>query len=215
MSDDEADQELLELLRQSLGLKGPTTPAPPDTGVLKDARYIYNNAIDVAIDYVGTKTAAYLIWDQMQAKHYSPKTWSSHELHPKAKTKETVEFIFTMDLLNFSFWPDKPDEAFTVEYKGQHWTGYWSLVALIQRALEEGNKILFLVRTFLISCLFFPGIPITTPCFWQDQEECSDELLKHIFRSSNSTPLPLLDERIKILRQAGQILYEVGLFHVQ
>jgi hypothetical protein len=53
----------------------------------------------------------------------------------------TVAFIFTMDLLNFSFWSEEEeDERFSIEYKGKKWTGYWSLVAALQRALDEGMR---------------------------------------------------------------------------
>ncbi len=141
MSDDEADPELLELLRRSLGLRPSHGPTPAETRVLESAEYIFNNSIDVALDVRGCKAAASTIWNLMQEKEYSTKTWSSHELHPKAKDESTVDFIFTMDLLNFCFWSEKgPDERFAVEYAGKKWTGYWSLVAAIQRALDEGES---------------------------------------------------------------------------
>lgn len=110
------------------------------TAVLQSAEYIYENAIDVAIDMRGTKNAATIIWDQMQEKEYSCKKWAEHELHPKAKDEATVDLIFLMDLLNFSFWSDNEDDGtrFVVEYRGKEWTGYWSLVACLQRATEEG-----------------------------------------------------------------------------
>jgi hypothetical protein len=45
-----------------------------------------------------------------------------------------------LDLLNFSFWSELDDEErFAIEYKGKRWTGYWSLVAALQRALDEGQ----------------------------------------------------------------------------
>jgi len=45
-----------------------------------------------------------------------------------------------MDLLNFSFWSELPDdERFAIEYRGKRWTGYWSLVAALQRALDDGE----------------------------------------------------------------------------
>ena len=139
MSDDEVDQELLALLRQSLGLTSKSVSTPPETRVLQDAEYVYNNSIDVAIDSFGTKAAALNIWNMMQEKGYSRKTWSTHELHPKTKDESTVNFIFTMDLLNYCFWSDKTTaERFTIDYHGTRWTGYWSLVAALQRALEEG-----------------------------------------------------------------------------
>jgi len=140
MSDDEADLELLQLLRESLGL-GVRKDAVPETKVLESAEYIYDNAIDVAIDSAGTKAAAHSIWQLMQKKQYSTEAWSMHELHPKRKDESTVDFIFTMDLLNFSFWSEKPvEERFAVEYQGKKWTGYWSLVASLQRALDEGKN---------------------------------------------------------------------------
>lgn len=139
MSDDEADPELLELLRQHMQGKL-NIKEEADTGVLDGAEYVYDQGIDVAIDMRCTKNAAETIYSQMQEKHYSAATWSEHELHPKAKDESTLAFIFTMDLLNFSFWSELPDdERFAIEYRGKRWTGYWSLVAAMQRALEEGG----------------------------------------------------------------------------
>jgi hypothetical protein len=141
MSDDEADPELLALLRQALMGK-PTQDEEPETGVLEGAEYVCDNSIDVALDMRCTKNAAAAIYDQMQQKNYSTSTWSDHELHPKTKDEGTIAFIFLMDLLNFSFWSEKPEsDRFAVSYRDRRWTGYWSLVASIQRALDEGGCI--------------------------------------------------------------------------
>lgn len=188
--DDAADPELIALLRQSLGLGSGSSTAPPSTGVLKSAEYINDNAIDVAISSAGTKSAAQTIWSLMQQKAYSTQTWSSHELHPQVKDEATLNFIFTMNLLNFSFWSELPtDQRFAVEYRGRRWTGYWSLVAALQRALDDGH-------------------PITTPSYWHDREACPDSQLAHVFRSATDEPIPLLAERIAILREAGAVLDE-------
>ncbi|KAL8731591.1 MAG: hypothetical protein Q9166_003279 [cf. Caloplaca sp. 2 TL-2023] len=185
MSDSEPDEELLSLLRQSLG-EGPSKA--PDVEVLKSAEYVYDHSIDVALDTYGTKAAASDIWNLMQEKMYTFETWSEHSLHPKEKNEDTINFIFLMDLLNFCFWSAKSDslQRFAVEYEGQRWTGYWSLVAAIHRALED-------------------NIPITTPSFWITGD-CTDELLEHVFCSATSEPIPLLDERIQCIREAGRIL---------
>ncbi|VBB77214.1 Putative protein of unknown function [Podospora comata] len=193
MSDSEPDLELLELLRQHIAGK-PQVAAEPDTGVLESAEYVYNNSIDVALDMRSCKNAARAIYSQMQAKSYSPATWAAHELHPHPskgdKPEDVVAFIFTMDLLNFCFWSERSEEErFSIEYKGRRWTGYWSLVAALQRALEE-------------------GIPITDPHFWQNEEELTLSTLKHVFRSATSEEMPLLAARLSCLREAGQILYE-------
>lgn len=139
MSDDEADPELVALLRQHLQDKL-SFSTDQDIGVLQGAEHVYDNSIDVAIDMRATKAAASTIYAKMQEKGYSTASWSEHELHPKTKDDSALAFIFTMDLLNFSFWSEKPDdERFAVEYKGKTWTGYWSMVASLQRALEEGE----------------------------------------------------------------------------
>ncbi|KAJ4315161.1 hypothetical protein N0V94_006101 [Neodidymelliopsis sp. IMI 364377] len=189
MSDDEADHELLDLLRKRFGI-GAQDDGPPETKVLESAEFIYDNSIDVALDMRSTKVAAQLVLDEMNKRAYSTKTWSSHELHPKAKDESTVNFIFTMDLLNFSFWSEKNEEdRFAVEYKEKRWTGYWGLVAMLQRALDE-------------------DIPITSPEFWIDEEKCTGEVLQTVFRSANDEQAPMLEQRIRCLRDAGRVLEE-------
>jgi hypothetical protein len=230
MSDDEVDHELLELLRQSL--LGPTPKSDQigsDTKVLRHAEFIYDNSIDVNIDARGTRAAAQLIWDQMQDRSYSTETWSEHDLHPKAKDEATLNFIFVMDLLNFSFWSDKPEhQRYAAEYRGKKWTGYWSLVACLQRALDEGKSChspsfslpftISLARyfqpspsSFYIILIPVTDIPITTPSFYADDLECPDEKLAYVFRSSTEEEIPLLQERIACLREAGRILEDVRL----
>ena len=139
MSDDEyVDEELLALLRQSLS-NGAAPTLPAKNVVLEDAEFIYDNSIDVAIDMAGTKAAAESIYDRMQAQDFSPRSWAERPLHPKTKNAAAIDFIFTMDLLNFSFWPDDPQgHSFTVDYESKAWTGYSSLLAVLWRAIAEG-----------------------------------------------------------------------------
>jgi Potential Queuosine, Q, salvage protein family len=146
MSEDEADIELLDLLRASLAKVDPTSLPPRSTGVLESAEYVTNSSIDVSISPFATKSAAHSIRSLMREKNYSTAAWSAHDLHPKPEGGEaTLNFIFTMDLLNFSFWSQKSEEErFAVEFRGRRWSGYWSLVACLQRGLEEG----------MLSCLF-------------------------------------------------------------
>jgi hypothetical protein len=150
MSDDENDEELLALLRQSLGIGPGPTDAPPETSILRDAQFICDNSIDVALDMAGTRTTASSIFARMQERSYSTKSWRDHELHPKMMEEDpeaAVNFIFTMDLLNFCFWSYKGEgERYCVEYpigeegkEGKRWTGYWSLVAALRRGLDEGE----------------------------------------------------------------------------
>lgn len=190
MSDDELDLELLDLLRKRFNIGQPDT-GPPDTKVLQNAQFIYDNSVDVALDMRSTKLAAQSIVAEMQKRSYSTKSWSEHELHPKSKDESTVNFIFTMDLLNFSFWSEKSEEErWAVVYKGKRWTGYWGLVAVLQRALEQ-------------------EIPITSSEFWVDEEKCSEKVLRTVFSSGTGEDMPLFGERVRCLREAGRVLEEV------
>jgi len=232
MSDSEPDTDLLDFLRQHLTKSSLTTPTPTDTKVLASAEYVYNNSIDVALDSSSCKKAAELIHSQMRTKEYSTKTWSTHELHPKEKDERTIAFIFTMDLLNFSFWSEKGEgERFAVEYRGQKWTGYWSLVACLQRALDEGvlaprlfflPSVLIHIRALIHVIYVYVrieqklmdvnsniDIPITSSDFWQNEIECTEEVLRYVFRSCTDEEIPLFHERVACLREAGQVLYEV------
>lgn len=196
MSDDEADPELLELLRQHLQGK-PAKQAEPETGVLEGAEAVYDESIDVAIDMRSTKATAAIIHAQMQRKAFSTTAWNEHELHPDAIDPEDVDaatsalsLIFAIDLLNFSFWSDLPaEERFAIEYRGRTWTGYWSLVAALRRALDE-------------------DVPITDPEFWCDEEALDLDKMRHVFRSATEEEMPMLDERLACLREAGRVLCE-------
>jgi len=164
-------------------------------GVLKDAEYIAYHAIDVSIDMYGTRDAATQLYKAMCERNYSTQSWSEHELHPKlgVDTDEVglVNFVFTMDLLNFSFWSERlSEERFQVEYREKRWTGYNSLVACLRRALDE-------------------GIPITTPRFWRTTENLS-ATMEHVFRSATSERVPLFEQRVKVLREAADVLFEVS-----
>lgn len=96
----------------------------------------------------------------------------------------------TSMLINPRFWSGlSVTERYQVEYKGERWTGYRSLLACLRRALDD-------------------NIPVTTPRFWLDKR-CTDELLRHVFRSATMEEMPLLSKRIDILREAGEVLSEV------
>ena len=61
----------------------------------------------------GTQSAAETLATAMQEQSWSTSNWREHELHPRVEdlgSEEAVlNFIFTMDLLNFSFWDDGVD----------------------------------------------------------------------------------------------------------
>ncbi|OLL21693.1 UPF0553 protein [Neolecta irregularis DAH-3] len=141
MSEDELVPELREILLQRFG-----KPKVNSTGVLESAEFISDNMLDIAIDRDGCVAAAKLISSAMRETPFTVETWASHPLNPKSKDESSLNWIFLIDLLNFSFWSDfdsedtgtHPDRYCILE-NGTKWTGYWSLCAAINRALLEGN----------------------------------------------------------------------------
>jgi hypothetical protein len=91
------------------------------------------------------------IHDKIRVESYSPRTWRSHPLHicptePYAPTeplnKVCLDWIFLISALNFSFWSERdgcPDRYGVLwqesweSSKPKLWTGYWSLVASLNR----------------------------------------------------------------------------------
>lgn len=87
-------------------------------------------------------------------------------------------------MLNFSFWDDS-DAEYMVKYDGECYTGYWSLCATVNRALDA-------------------GIPVTSPSWYAN---ATDEQLENVFRSDKPKgKIPLLEERKRLIRESGNIL---------
>ncbi len=105
--------------------------------MLKQFNNIQQNSQDVLIKKEALDAVADQILHQMTIVKYSTSTWRTHDLHPKDQTESTIDWIFLVDLLNFSFWSDSSDpaEMHTVTYKGQAYTGYWTLCACINRGI--------------------------------------------------------------------------------
>jgi len=178
--------------------------------VVASAEFVLNNyqTVDlVKINDDGVTAAAQYIGNRLVKDGYTPRTWHTQPLHLRPPepydpahpgTRATLDWIFLISSLNFSFWSylDGSDDTFGVEWR-EGWdsdnyvvhTGYWSLVAALDRALEE-------------------GIPITDPSFYASEERCPDSLIKHVFRVAPQAKedIPLLPERIAIMREVGAIL---------
>ena len=126
---------------------------------------------------------------------YNPTTWRTHELHlcPPARgargdplTKDALNWLFLVSALNFSFWSDLEGTTaeparYGVDWRAgwesderRVWTGYWSLVAAIDRgeiavrslcgdALPDSNLLstgewhTYHESCFLLRCSSVPG----------------------------------------------------------
>lgn len=155
---------------------------------LESAQLICNSSKHVKISEEGVQSLSKTLVDKMKAnRHYIHfKGWKTHPLNPKVADDSAIDWIFLVDALNFSFWTPEGQEKYMVEYASQQNTGYWSLCAAVNRALDE-------------------GIPITSA------EYCKNitvEQAKHVFRSDSNTPMPLIEERVKVMNEVGGILID-------
>lgn len=57
----------------------------------------------------------------------------------KFLTWQTLNWVFVVNTMNFSFWPETDDKQCEVTYKGTTYTGYMTLCAAISRAMDEGT----------------------------------------------------------------------------
>ncbi|KAH9022335.1 hypothetical protein EDB85DRAFT_376397 [Lactarius pseudohatsudake] len=184
--------------------------SPPDATnpVVLSADFVLESVDDIVqINEDGVAAAARYVGERLVKDGYTPRTWHTHPLHmcppepydpAHPGTRATLDWIFLISSLNFSFWSqyDGTDCCYGVEWR-KGWgsdhrvvhTGYWSLVAALDRALEE-------------------GIPITDPTFYASEERCPDSLIEHVFRAAPQAieGIPLLRERIAIMREVGAIL---------
>lgn len=196
--------------------------------VRTDARSVAAVAVDVRLNPTGIRLAALTvrsfpsastlpsvqsltpvftqILDQLISEPYTTSKWLEAPLHPVVKFHSIsfiLNWIFLVSSLNFSFWTDRSEsERYGVRWKtgvdgkgdalggDKIWTGYYSLLAALHRAIAE-------------------GIDITNPAFYST---CDEAVVRHVFRSDQEEEMPLLDERIRVMRQVGSILCKVSAY---
>ncbi len=160
--------------------------APPEPlDVLESAQWIVSQATSVTVPAAGVAAAA----AQLQAlgdEAFALSLWRTCEQNPRVVTDDTLEWIFVVDTLNFCFWAERDAPLFACLHEGRTFTGYWALCACVNRALAE-------------------GIPFTSAAYLADLTLAQ---LQHVFRSASAAPVPLLQQRLAVLREAGRVLLE-------
>ncbi|KAM9305153.1 queuosine 5'-phosphate N-glycosylase/hydrolase-like [Gastrophryne carolinensis] len=153
----------------------------------ESGKFITENSKDVFVEPQGVRSLAEKLFEKIGRQEITLRGWKSlHELNPQDSGEDAVNWVFFIDTLNFSFWSDDEDKKFLVRHKGKEYSGYWSLCAAINRALDD-------------------GIPITTASYYTN---ITMDQLKHVLRSDTEFPIPMIEERLEILHQTGKILLE-------
>ncbi|XP_067886132.1 queuosine salvage protein [Heterodontus francisci] len=150
-------------------------------------KFITENSKDVSISEDGVQKVAEMLFEKRNSKEFDATGWKLlHDLNPQTMSEASINWVFVTDTLNFSFWSENDDHKCLIKYKGKMHSGFWSLCAAINRALDE-------------------GIPITSASYFAN---ITLDQLKHVLSSDTDVPMPLIEERLKVLKEAGNILLE-------
>jgi hypothetical protein len=99
---------------------------------------------------------------------------------------DVIDFVFVGNCLNFAFRQFDDGEKFLAEYDGTEYAGAFGMWACLKRAYDEGQRVL-------------DGRYLAT---------LSEADAHDLFRSSNGRKIPLLEDRVRILRSVGTRLTE-------
>jgi len=99
-------------------------------------------------------------------------------------SEETVAYILVLDSLNFCFWPGPGKMKWEIDYQSKRLSGYYALAASLKQAIASGVPI---TRAELLAGL-------------------SQDELRNILKGRGE--LQLLEHRLEILNELGQILLE-------
>uniref|UniRef100_H2YEE0 Queuosine 5'-phosphate N-glycosylase/hydrolase n=1 Tax=Ciona savignyi TaxID=51511 RepID=H2YEE0_CIOSA len=165
---------------------GPCSNTPDPLWPSEAGKYIAERSKDVTVNDQAVKTAAEDAAKEFISESRTLQAFKDLPLHPNFADDAAIDFIFAVDTLNFCFWSDDPEETYKVKYKDTFYSGYWSIVAALKRAEDEGKPV--------FSAIFMSSVDL-------------DEF-KHIVRSDTIVEIPLLKERLKAYNEAGRVLLE-------
>jgi len=109
-------------------------------------------------------------------------------VHPQTANYHSVDWVFFLDALNFSFWnfSSGKHQQYLVTYKDVTYTGYLAFCAATCRTLDS-------------------GVPLTTPTYYAT---ITEEKLNSFLMGDDQVPCPLIKERVACLHEIAKVLNE-------
>jgi putative queuosine salvage protein len=155
--------------------------------VLDSLRYAIDSSRDVQTDYEKiVEVAAWMAYEELPM----PEFVLPHGVG-RCDPDEAIDFILVADVIDTAFTDFEKHEKFQVEYAGKHWSDSEAEFACIKRALDNGVP--FLDGNYLA--------------------KITRAELNKVFEGNME--MPMLDEKLEVLQQAGKVLAEKygGRFH--
>jgi hypothetical protein len=155
--------------------------------VLDSLRYAIESSRDVRTNHEKiVEVASWMAYEELPMPEFVLPHGIGH-----GDPDEAIDFILVADVIDTAFTDFERHEKFQVDYAGKHWSDSEAEFACIKRALDNG--IPFLDGNYLAR--------ITRP------------ELNEVFKGN--IEIPMLDEKLDVLRQAGRVLAEKygGHFH--
>ncbi|KAG9337198.1 hypothetical protein JZ751_029678 [Albula glossodonta] len=160
-------------------------PLPPR----ESGQWVSEHSRDVYIEDAGVRRVAEMLYALRGTEAFTPQGWKKmNPLAPSFDTDLAINWVFVVDTMNFSFWPDREDQQCAVTHRGKTYSGYMALCAAVTRAMDE-------------------GVPITDAAY---MASVSEEELGRVLRSDTPTPMPMLAERHRALTEGGTVLLRYG-----
>ncbi|XP_029169854.1 queuosine salvage protein-like [Nylanderia fulva] len=150
-------------------------------------KFICRHAQDVSVNRKKIKKVAqdvvrYLM-NHIESFNYSNTYVMRPITYPVSTTLTTADWLFVLHTLNFSLWYPKDSKQWKVNGK----KGYIGLCNAINRAYEDGK-------------------PIWNPEYYTKMTKSE---LECILQSDDGEPeIPLIDERLRILHEVGEVLLQ-------
>jgi hypothetical protein len=157
-------------------------PQIDQSGVLSSTRDVVERGEYVWINAERVESLARQWLGKDKEQHITPGWYDRY--HFFDGTQRTVNWILSLDAINFCFWAEKDQPRWSIDYQGERLNGYLAEAAALKRAVEE-------------------GIPLWDATYLSN---ISEKDVTYILRGEHT--IPLFEQRLHNLREVGHVLLE-------
>ena len=158
------------------------SPQIDQLGVLRSTRDVVERGEYVWINAERVESLAQQWLEKDKEQQITPSWYDRY--HFFDGTQRTVNWILSLDAMNFCFWAEKDQPRWCIDYQGERLNGYMAEAAALKRAVEE-------------------DIPLWDATYLSN---ISEKDLTYIFRGDHT--IPLFEQRLHNLREVGHVLLE-------